>query len=173
MPSISSRQPGPSAECVEVEPGRFRYSMWKNLSIGVWQDQANRDAAERVVAMSQRNAAQFPHGHSGVVFIMTGAPAPTPEAAEILGSLYKPGSTALRCIGLVLEGEGFWASAMRSTVLNMRLSHRSKMSVRVMEDVDAVAAWLPTEHVRLTGVELDPKTLRTVLLETRAIGTKR
>lgn len=172
MTSLPARPRSLRPETVEIDPGRFRYSLWENVSIGVWQNQATASAAERIHELSLRNAKRFPHGYSNVVFIMAGAPAPTPEGSKILARFYEQGATSIACIGIVLQGEGFWASGMRSMVLNMRMDKRSGMPIRVVDDIDSLLGWLPVEHARKTGVELDPDLLRRALTDARDRGTE-
>ena len=168
--SLPSTNPGPLV--AEVDPGRFRYSMWGNLSIGIWQDQATREAAERILALSRRNTERFPHGHSSLIFILKGAPAPTEEANAVFEEMYRPQNhLGLGCLGLVLEGEGFWASAMRSTALGMRMRSGSDMAVRAGDSVEELLPWFVAEHFQRTGVEFSTPRLHRILLSVRQHGT--
>jgi hypothetical protein len=156
---------------LDVDPGRFRYSIWSNVSLSVWADQATLAAAQRVLAISKRIVKDYPEGHSSVVFILAGAPAPTPEAAAIFGKLYDPANSQIACMGVVLEGDGFWASVMRSTFTRLRMAAPGSLKLRVFESIDQLADWLPDEHAERTGVQLDRTQLRATLHAVRASAT--
>ena len=156
---------------LDVDPGRFRYSIWSNVSISVWAGQANLAAAERVLSISKRIVQEHPEGHSTVVFILTGAPAPTPEAAAIFGKLYDPANSKIACMGVLLEGEGFWASVMRSTFTRLRMAAPGPLSLRVCENTEELLDWLPKEHVERTGVQLDRTQFMAALRTVRASAT--
>ena len=63
----------------------------------------------------------------------------------------------LRCVAAVVEGTGFWGSAMRSMMGNAHLAAHSETSsvMRIHGSIDEVMSWLPAEHARRTGVVLD------------------
>jgi hypothetical protein len=71
-----------------------------------------------------------------------------------------------------LEGAGFWASGIRSRMTSMRIAAGSKMVMRTFDALDEVESWLPDEHAKRTGVVVDPTTLRAVMIDVRAQGTK-
>src|SRR5262249_50350085 len=101
------------ASLLDLDPGRFRYSAWRNFTIGVWAGQATQEAAERILRVSKLMASQHDTGHSSVVFVLDGAPAPTPEANEIFAKVYDDKVSDLSCMAIVIEGGGFWASRIR------------------------------------------------------------
>lgn len=169
---VASLGPAAETKLLDVDPGRFRYTAWKNLTISVWADQATVEAARRVTEVSKRVIAEHPEGHSTVVFILNGAPAPTPEAQAIFGELYNPTQSDLVCMGVVLEGEGFWASAMRSMILKLRMASPGRLTIRVQDTVDALLDWLPELHLERTQIALDRAELKSVLLATRAAGVE-
>ncbi len=161
----------PKAALLDVEPGRFRYSIWSNVTISVWADQADLAAAQRVLAISKRVVQERPEGHSTVIFVLTGVPAPTAEAAALFANLYDPRNSKISCMAVVLEGEGFWASVMRSTFTRLRLAGGGALTFRVCENIEQVVDWLPREHAVRTGVQLDPAQLSGALHAARASAT--
>jgi hypothetical protein len=158
------------ASLLDIEPGRFRYSAWRNISIGVWADQATLEAAQRVLRVSQLMANLHPKGHSSIVFVLDGAPSPTPEANEVFAKVYDDKVSDLSCMAIVIEGGGFWASRIRSTITSLRMSTPGSMMVRVADKVEQVIDWLPTEHSFRTGVNVTPAELKAVLTATRELA---
>jgi hypothetical protein len=158
------------ASLLDLDPGRFRYSAWRNLTIGVWAGQATQEAAERILRLSKLMAGQHDTGHSSVVFVLDGAPAPTPEANEVFAKLYDDKVSDLSCMAIIIEGGGFWASRIRSTITSLHMSKSGSMQIRVAENLDQVIEWLPAEHSQRTGVKVTPAELRTVLKAARALA---
>ena len=157
------------ATLFDVEEGRFRYSVWRNVSIGVWAGQADHDAAMRVIRLGQYMHEQFPHGHSSVVFVLPDAPAPTPEAQAVFSRLLDP-RNALSCTAIVIEGAGFWASGIRSAITRMRIAEpASHTKLRMHDTLDQVLDWLPSAHRSSTGVELSRSAFKRVLTLARAL----
>ena len=156
---------------LDADPGRFQYSIWGNVTVSVWTDQADLVAAQRVVAISRRVVQEHPEGHSTVLFVLTGVPAPTPEAAATFAKLYDPANSKIACLGVVLEGDGFWASVMRSTFTRLQVAGGGAMTLRVFENVEQLVTWLPREHALRTGVHLDPAQLTGALHAIRASAT--
>jgi hypothetical protein len=159
------------AVTIGLDPGRFRFSLWRNVSITLWTAQATLDAAERVLRLSRQLNRDFPQGRSQVMIVSAGTAAPEGRASELLTEIYDPRVSRIVCIAAVLEGSGFWASGIRSRMTNMRMAAGNAMMLRVHETVDDVATWLPAEHAERTGTKLSPDELKTVLTSVRALGT--
>ena len=157
------------ASLLDLDPGRFRYSAWRNLTIGVWAGQATREAAERVLRVSKHMASQHDKGHSSIVFVLDGAPAPLPEANAVFAKMYDNQVSDLSCLAIVIEGGGFWASRIRSTITSLRISTPGSLMIRVADKLEQVVEWLPAEHTQRTGMKVTPSELRAVLTSTRAL----
>jgi hypothetical protein len=159
------------ASLLDIDPGRFRYSAWRNITIGVWANQATGEAAQRIVRVSKFMTREHPEGHSSIVFVLDGAPAPTPEANEIFGTLYDPRVSGLACMSIVVEGGGFWASRIRSTITSLRMYSPAAMQMRVSDSVQDVLDWLPAEHTKRTGVAVTPAELKLILTGIRELAS--
>jgi hypothetical protein len=158
------------ASLLDIDPGRFRYSAWRNISIGVWADQATAEAAQRVLRVSHLMAGRYAKGHSSIVFVLDGTPAPTPEANEVFAKVYDDKISDLACMAIVIEGGGFWASRIRSTITSLRMSTPGAMMVRVADNVEHVLDWLPAEHTFRTGINVTASELKAVLSATRELA---
>ena len=156
----------------DLDPGRFRFSVWRNVSITLWTDQATLDAGERVLKISHQLNEEFPEGRSQVMIVADGTLPPDAVTSEMLTEIYNPKLSRIVCIAAVLEGSGFWASGIRSRMTNMRIAGGNSMVIRTQETVEEVASWLPEEHALRTGVTLSAAELRAVLRAVRAQGTR-
>jgi hypothetical protein len=154
-------------EVWDSEPERFSCSVWKNLSIVIFFDQATADVARRISRFNQQMILHYPMGHSNVTFVVNDIPPPSPDAHEGLASIFDSKISRINCMAIVLEGVGFWASAIRSSVTTWRMESRSDIALRVYTSIDEVVDWLPTEHQQRTGLSIDPHTLKAALEQTR------
>jgi hypothetical protein len=156
----------------DLDPGRFRFSVWRNVSITIWTAQATLDAGHRILKVSRELSREFPEGRSQIMIIAAGTPAPDDATTELLKEIYDPKRSGIVCIAAVLEGEGFWASGVRGRMTKMRIAAGNTMAVRTHETVEQVAAWLPEEHAKRTGVQISAEALESVLIANRALGTR-
>jgi hypothetical protein len=168
-PKISFRPPPAPSSALLVEPGVYHYSAWQNINIGVWVGQATLRAAQGLLLIGKEMSRRYPGGHSSIVFVLDRLPAPTPEARELLGQLFKAGSE-LACTAVILEGSGFWASGLRSMIANMHRTAAGAVRLRVGTSVDEALDWFPAEHERCTGIMVDVAQLRMALLSAREHG---
>jgi hypothetical protein len=149
------------------EPGQFYAAYYRNLSIVVWAGGADGAAVKRVRGISQLLIGRFPDGHSNVSIVLNGVPPPTDEARQAFNYIFDGRVSDLRCMAVVLEGDGFWASALRSTVTGLRNAATTAFTVKLFSQLDPVSEWLPAEHLARTGVALDSEELRAALEEMR------
>jgi hypothetical protein len=157
---------------LDCEPGQFRYNSYRNLTIGLWAGQATLDAVLRVAQISERMREAHPEGHSSVVFVLAGAPAPTPDAQAAFAHVLDDRTTALSCTAIVVEGDGFWASGIRSAITQARLAAAGSVKLRVHDRIDELLEWFPAEHQRRTEVALRKSELRRVLEAAREFGAE-
>jgi len=155
----------------DLDPGRFRFSLWRNVSMTTWTAQATLEAGHRILRLSRQLNLELPQGRSLIMFVCAGAPVPEQAASELLTEVYNRKLSGIVCIATVLEGSGFWASAILSKITSMRIAGGNDMAVRTQETIDEVVKWLPREHEQRTGVKLDPDELKAVMISVRALGT--
>jgi hypothetical protein len=155
----------------EFEPGHFSCSIWQNVSILVWADRATKEALARIQQrVTKQMIERYPNGHSNVAFVLAGVQPPTPEAREIFTRLYQEGVSDLKCLGVVLEGDGFWASMLRSSITSMQIDSGRKTALGQYTSVDEIAAWMAPLHSERTGVPITPLQLRFALRTVRGEG---
>jgi hypothetical protein len=172
MSASASASQATRAVTLDLDPGRFRFSVWRNVSITIWTDQATMEAGHRILKLSRRLSQELPEGRSQVMIVTAGAPAPDNDTTELLKEIYDPKLSGIVCIAAVLEGEGFWASGIRSKMTNMRIAAGNAMAIRTNDSVEEVATWLPQEHAKRTGVKFSPSELRSMLVAVRALETR-
>ena len=162
----------PPAALLELDPGRFAFSLWRNVSISLWANQPTLAGAERYQALSKRLDNELPEGRSHVTFILNNIAAPTPEANAIFAHVTGYRMTTLKCMAIVLEGTGFWASGIRGLITNLTMSSAEPVLMDIGETIERVVEWLPVHHAQRTTVQLDPAELKRVLEATRVCGAR-
>jgi hypothetical protein len=162
----------PRAVTLDLEPGRFRFSVWRNISVTMWTGQATIEAGRRILKLSQQLTREFPGGRSQVLIVRAGTLPPDDATTELLKDVFDPRLSRIVCIAAVLEGEGFWASGIRSRMTKMRIAAGNAMAIRTQETVEEVATWLPEEHANRTGVKVSADELKAMLVASRALETR-
>jgi hypothetical protein len=151
-----------------TEPGSCSFGVWQNLLIAVWHKGGTGDTVRQLM----RAGSTVEGKYSAIHVINSGAGLPTPDGRAALVELLQQRTGKLACLAVVLRGKGFWASALQSTVTGLQLVvPKAFKKLRIFETLDEAAEWLSKEHGRLTGVELDPSDLRSVLKS--AVSIKR
>jgi hypothetical protein len=156
-----------SVEIVDRGPG-YLFAVYRNVFIALWSTQGTGPLVERMENVSEPHIAKHPEGFSSIQLVAKGTPLATSEARERLVAVIRKHASQFACIGTVLEGEGFWASATRSLILGMRLLVPRSFEMQTYESIDELASWLPPHHLKKTGVALDPVELARVLRGLRA-----
>lgn len=143
----------------------YLFAGYHNVLIAIWTAQGT---GERIAALDRVTAPfarKHPEGFSSVQFIAKGLPLANSEARERLIALMRRHHDELGCIGTVLDGSGFLASATRSLILGMRLLAPQSFDMQTYASIPELSAWLPGPHAKRTGVTLDRAKLQDVLTE--------
>jgi hypothetical protein len=173
LPATASAQFGPASDwnprsttgfqLLDSEPKEFVFGSWNNVLIAVWKSQATAPRVERFKRAIELMNERTPGYRSNVHMIVEGAALPTAEARAVLVELMKRNREALACVVIVVDGRGFWSSALRSAMTGLRVLAPTSFDFHVAATVDNVVNWLPAVHEQRTGVKLDPAELGDVL----------
>jgi hypothetical protein len=154
-------------EIVHQEPN-YLLSTWGNVAITAWGTQGTAPLVARHAQCLAELARRYPEGFSSLHLIGKQAPLPTPEARAKLSEILEQYHATLACVGVVLEGSGFWASAIRSFILGLRLLGPRRVDLEVRSRIVDIAGWLPLPHRERTGRAIDARELENVLTQVRA-----
>jgi hypothetical protein len=146
----------------------FAILSWQNVFIVVWTIPSSLELVEQL----SRHSAQFhidhPAGVSVVHIIAKGPPLPEPEVRERFSKLLGKNPKTLACVGVVLEGRGFWASAIRSFLLGLRIVSPRSVQMQAFSTTREVATWMPDPHAARTGVRIGAGQFERALDDARA-----
>jgi hypothetical protein len=159
--------PGGDVVIAHEEPG-FVIAEWKNVSIVVWGVQATLPLVARLRGAAEALIARHPEGIASVQIISNGAPLPDSATRAELDRMTDGFAKSLSCVATVLEGSGFWASAMHSFITSIHWVARRPFKVRIGSTLSDAAAWIPTPHYERTRVRVGPTELLRALTSARA-----
>lgn len=140
-------------------------AVWKNISIVVWGTQATLPLVDELAKVSDKVLAVHPKV-SSIQIIRNTAAIPDSETRAALEKVVEKYYERMHCVALVVEGAGFWASAMRGfeTGLLLLQRHRENVSTKTFATSAEVGKWLcPKQQEQ--GVSIDGEELGRVLAE--------
>jgi hypothetical protein len=150
----------------EEEPG-FVTAEWKNVSIVVWGVQATLPRAAKLRDAGATLIARHPEGIASVQIIANGVALPDSATRAEIDRLTNGFAPSLSCITTVLEGSGFWASAMHSFITSIHWIARRPFKVHIGSTLADAAAWIPAPHYERTRVRVGSAELLRVLTSIR------
>jgi hypothetical protein len=157
---------------LDAEPGHFLFGSWKNVFVAVWESQATMRAIDHLFIACHALGSGASQLRSEVHLIAEGARLPEPEVRDYYVELIKAREAQIACVAVVIGGTGFWASALRSFVTGLHWLSPRSFDFRLLGSVEQAADWLPAEHWKRTGVEVDPRRLQRVLQEWSIPGVR-
>lgn len=153
----------PELVLVHDEPGQHAFYTWQNIMITCWSQRATGPAIEKVAHYRELMDREHPEGVSVIYLIADQAGLPTPEARTGVKELMARFSKKRACLAILIQGEGFWASAMRGVITGVRMLVPLNFPMQIFGRVNELAAWLPERHAHQTGVYVAPTELGVVL----------
>lgn len=156
------------AESIKISaqvPGHYVFGAWKNVLITYWQHQANGASVKELVGVCEELVKAHPDGISIIHLVREGAGLPDAAAREGLARMGDRFANETACLAIVLMGAGFWASALQSVLTGIRLIAPPRPSLmRFARDLKELESWFAQEHLRRSGVRIDPPALTAMLL---------
>ena len=163
----------PSEPLIQVlgrGPG-YLFAAHRNVLIAHWTAQGT---GALIAAFGEALAAfvpQHPERFSNINLIAAGLPLANSEARDALGALMKVHDGAMACVGTVLDGTGFWASATRGLIMSLQLMAPSSFATRTCANDAEVVEWIIKPHAGRTGVVLERQSLTRALVEVRGLSS--
>jgi hypothetical protein len=144
---------------LDSEPGAFMFGSWRNVFIGIWESQATMAAVDRMVKATDAMSELHPTGRSTIHIVVHGAGLPSAEVRTHFVDVLKKNADQIACVAVVVGGTGFWTSALRSFVTGLRWLAPRTFHFRMFTTIEELSRWLPDEHNKRTGIEVDPRQL--------------
>lgn len=153
--SIEHRELAVAAEF----PGVFRAGLVGRIAITAWLGQLDMNSVEVYARFITGFLAQVAATRGSVVHLVNERVALPPSGTRPVLAKMMENTEPLACTSVVIEGSGFWASAVRGFLTGMRLLGPSSFRMHEHATLADVVAWLPAEHEKLTGEHIDPEEL--------------
>lgn len=153
---------------LDSEPGAFALYAWQNILFACWSQRATGPAVARVALARETMAREHPEGVSVIYLIAENAGLPTPEARAGVMEMMARYRNKRACLALLIQGGGFWASAMRGAIIGVRLLVPGQFPMLISGEVAEIAAWLPEPHQQHTKTPIDSAALSVLLRQLEA-----
>jgi hypothetical protein len=134
--------------------GGFVMATWKNVAIHVWTVQATIALVDALDRLSEAFTNAHPEGISAIHVIAKNAPLPPADVREHLQKVTKRHEKRVACVCHVVEGSGFWASALHGFLTGLHWITRGPYRLHICSDIPAAARWVPGPHVEVTKVPI-------------------
>ena len=131
---------------------------WRAIGIVVWATQATAPHVQEMAKLTEEVGKSHPRG-SNVTLVVNRAPLPTYEARRAIHSLTLRYQNSIVCSATLIEGKGFWTSAVRSLVTSLHLVGRWSFELKTFSEIDALSEWLAPIHAHATGIRVDAREL--------------
>ena len=167
------KKPGPASESeltlLAAEPADYALFRFQSIAINVWRSQPNERGVKVLTDLTQESLSVCPKGISSIHCIESGAGVPTSEARRGLRDIATRYESHIACVGVILYGEGFWASAIRSAVAGILLvGPKPAFPLRMYASAQELTAWLPELHQQRTGIAVDASLLLEMIERARS-----
>jgi hypothetical protein len=146
-------------------PNVFRIGLLGNVAVTVWLGRLDRAAAQ-VFARVTTQALDMLQGARGssVQMINDRVQLPDADTRDVLVQLMRDSAPRTACVSIIIDGRGFWASAVRGFVTSLGVLAPRSFDIHAHTSSAEVIAWLPAEHHKRTGVTIVPEQLEQLLL---------
>lgn len=139
---------------VEIEPGHHAFGTLENVAIQVWLDRARDQDAKFMMDIGAQLTGAYPGGFSNLHVVRAGTRMPTAGARAAFATMAREYGALLGEVLVVLDGSGFWVSAMHGLMTGVRLAAGGAVGFRSFENVEDAVQWLPAPHRQRTGVTI-------------------
>ena len=141
------------------ERAAYAFYRWENVAINLWASQPDARAVDLLGKLTERSAQECPNGIASIHWIANGAGLPTPEARSQLAEIAKRWDRHLLCVGVLLRGDGFWASAVRSALTGIVLLAPRAYQMRFYGELSPLTRFVSEQVQQRTGEAHDPARL--------------
>jgi hypothetical protein len=127
---------------------------WKNVTLVVWGAQATVPLIAELTKLSEKVFEQYRMA-SAVHLAVNHARPPASDARAALEELTARYQNQLACAAILIEGSGFWASAIRSVLTGLEGVRRAPFKTQTFGRIDELARWLSRTHSAKTAETLE------------------
>lgn len=147
-------------ELVGESPGINRTWAWRNVMLVIWIDKPSPEVVDKLGPIaeeiqSRTRAQKLSHIHIAESSLSM----PDAETREAFLNLAHKYASNTACVAAIVEGSGFWASAIRGFITGILVLAPRELNIRMHKQANELLAWFPEAHARLTGTPIDGQDL--------------
>jgi hypothetical protein len=152
-----------------ARPGEVACFRYQNVAINIWLSTPTESGVALLHELTHASRKACPEGISSIHCMEPGTGLPTAGARAALGELSTQFAQHIAGVGvLLLSGDGFWASAVRSALSGIvQTLPNARFPLRFFGSSVEVAEWLVEIHERKTHTRLDAALLSRQVDEAR------
>lgn len=141
-------------------PGIYTSFLYKNVVITLWFNALTLECIPTLEMQYKRLHEGFPMRVSEVqIMVPGGTRLPSMAARAAYKRLSLTITQTVVASAVVILGEGFIASALRSLLIAFTVAGSRSATFRIQASALEVVTWLPETHEQRTGVKIDPHEL--------------
>ena len=152
-----------------VEPGRNGITLVQGVCISVWLEHAGEQDGERLVAYSQMLADEHPGGSSSLSWVLSSSALPGGRTRQDLAHAMHETKHLRGDSAVVLEGSGFWASAVRGALTSLAMAGGKRAGFRMFSALPAATAWIAEQHLERTSVSISADEIESAARQLRGL----
>jgi hypothetical protein len=147
-----------------------------NMTFSAWDAPPIAEHVEAFMAVAKTLSVMYPQ-NSNVTLVMRNSELPGPAARIALEELTAQYASKIHSVALVIEGDGFWASMVRSFLTGLHLLRGNGYRCKGFASPTDACPWLLPAHEADTGVSLSAREIEaaceTIRQRMRAEGPSR
>jgi hypothetical protein len=155
---------------VDESPGVHRVTGWRNVLIVAWEGRPTAVATRLLGTITERSLEALGAGTklSYIHLVPVGLGLPDSAGRAALQEITQRHGQQTACVGVIVSGSGFWASAVRGIVTSVQVVAPHSIDLRVHANSAELLSWFPREHELQTGVAIQAAELQRELEQTEA-----
>lgn len=153
-----------------VDPGRVWFGAFRNFNLLTWHSHVKKEDVARIDATNPARTSAHPEKISTVHIIRESFVLPDQEVRDAFNTMHARWGHTVGCGAIVIEQQGFSGVALRTAVAGMSMLAPKHYRIRVFDAATSAAPWIAEQHVRSTGVKIDPDDMCDVLIHARLLG---
>jgi hypothetical protein len=164
-----SNQADPSPGTQEIAiigeaPRVFRAGQLGHLTVTSWFGQLDKPSAQVLARVNDDIIARMKGERvSSVHLVNNRVKLPDADARDVLAKIMRDSIKSVACATVIIDGGGFWASALRSFITGLRVLAPGSIDLHAHASIAEVLAWLPAEHFKRAGTHVDAAELERLL----------
>jgi hypothetical protein len=161
--------PTPQLDILVDSPAYFRIGMLGNVVVVGWRGPMDNAAiAQLGLVAHERKERAGAVRHSYIHLMTERVQLPDANTRNEIAKLLPALTDHTGVVVVVLDGSGFWVSALRGFLTGVRVVAPRAFDIRAESALENVLSWFPAEHLKRTGINISREQLEQLVLEAKS-----